>query len=81
MVGASEVDVNGLAARQADRAVCIGPAPAAQSYLRDDVVVQAALGTGCDAIHPGYGFLVGEPAAGGAGPRARADVRRARRPR
>ena len=41
--------------------MCIGPAPAAQSYLRDDVVVQAALGTGCDAIHPGYGFLSESP--------------------
>jgi acetyl-CoA carboxylase biotin carboxylase subunit len=61
VVGASEVDMHGLAARQADRAVCIGPAPAAQSYLRDDLVVQAALGTHCDAIHPGYGFLAESP--------------------
>ncbi|MBV9680763.1 MAG: ATP-grasp domain-containing protein, partial [Solirubrobacterales bacterium] len=44
-----------------DRAVCLGPPPAAQSYLRDDLVVQAALGTGCDAIHPGYGFLAESP--------------------
>jgi acetyl-CoA carboxylase, biotin carboxylase subunit len=61
VVGASEVDMHGLAARRADRAVCIGPAPAAESYLRDDLVVQAALGTGCDAIHPGYGFLSESP--------------------
>jgi acetyl-CoA carboxylase biotin carboxylase subunit len=61
VVGVSEVDRGGLAARRAGRAVCIGPAPAAQSYLRDDVVVQAALGTGCDAIHPGYGFLSESP--------------------
>jgi acetyl-CoA carboxylase biotin carboxylase subunit len=61
VVGASEVDMQSLAARRADRAVCIGPAPATQSYLRDDVVVQAALGTGCDAIHPGYGFLSESP--------------------
>jgi acetyl-CoA carboxylase biotin carboxylase subunit len=61
VVGASEVDMHGLAARRADRAVCIGPAPAAQSYLRDDLVVQAALGTKCDAIHPGYGFLSESP--------------------
>jgi len=61
VVGASEVDRDGLAARRADRAVCIGPAPAADSYLRDDLVVQAALGTGCDAIHPGYGFLAESP--------------------
>jgi acetyl-CoA carboxylase, biotin carboxylase subunit len=57
VVGTSDVDRDGLAARRADQAVCIGPAPAAESYLRDDLVVQAALGTGCDAIHPGYGFL------------------------
>jgi acetyl-CoA carboxylase biotin carboxylase subunit len=61
VVGTSDVDRAGLAARLADRAVCIGPGPASQSYLRDDVVVQAALGTGCDAIHPGYGFLSESP--------------------
>lgn len=61
VVGFSEADRGGLAARRADRAVCIGPAPAAQSYLREDLVVQAALGTGCDAIHPGYGFLSESP--------------------
>ena len=37
------------------------PGPAGESYLRDDIVVQAALGTGCDAIHPGYGFLSESP--------------------
>jgi acetyl-CoA carboxylase biotin carboxylase subunit len=62
VVGASEVDRDGLAAHLADRVVVIGPGPAAQSYLRDDVVVQAALGTACDAIHPGYGFLAENPA-------------------
>jgi acetyl-CoA carboxylase biotin carboxylase subunit len=61
VVGTSEADRDGLAARRADRAVCIGPAPAAESYLRDDLVVQAAVGTGCDAIHPGYGFLSESP--------------------
>ena len=61
VVGASEVDRDGLAAHVADRVVVIGPGPAAQSYLRDDIVVQAALGTGCDAIHPGYGFLAENP--------------------
>ena len=61
VVGTSDADRDGLAARRADRAVCIGPAPASQSYLRDDLVVQAALGTGCDAIHPGYGFLAESP--------------------
>ena len=57
VVGTSDVDRDGLAARMADQAVCLGPGPALDSYLRDDIVVQAALGTGCDAIHPGYGFL------------------------
>ena len=61
VIGASEADREGLAARAADRAVCIGPGPAGDSYLRDDVIVQAALGTGCDAIHPGYGFLSESP--------------------
>ena len=41
----------------ADRAVCIGPPAAACSYLLADALLAAALGTGCDAIHPGYGFM------------------------
>jgi acetyl-CoA carboxylase biotin carboxylase subunit len=61
VIGTSEADRDSLPARGADRAVCIGPGPAAQSYLRADLVVQAALGTGCDAIHPGYGFLAESP--------------------
>jgi acetyl-CoA carboxylase, biotin carboxylase subunit len=61
VVGCSDVDKDGLAARSADRAVVIGPGPASQSYLRVDAIIQAALGTGCDAIHPGYGFLAENP--------------------
>jgi acetyl-CoA carboxylase biotin carboxylase subunit len=61
VVGASDVDREGMAAQIADRVICIGPGPAAQSYLRAEVIVQAALGTGCDAIHPGYGFLAENP--------------------
>jgi acetyl-CoA carboxylase biotin carboxylase subunit len=61
VVGASEADLDGLAARQADRVVCIGPPPAAESYLKAETIVAAALGTGCDAIHPGYGFLSESP--------------------
>lgn len=57
----STVDRDGLAARMADRAVCIGPAPAAKSYLAIPAVLTAALGTGCDAVHPGYGFLSESP--------------------
>ena len=61
VLGASEIDGEGPAARLADRVVCIGPAAPERSYLRHDTVVQAALGTGCDAIHPGYGFLAENP--------------------
>ena len=46
-----------LHVRYADEAVCIGPAPAAQSYLVMPALIQAALQTGAEAIHPGYGFL------------------------
>ena len=42
---------------QVERAVCIGPPPATQSYLLADALLAAALGTGCDAVHPGYGFM------------------------
>ena len=53
----SEIDRGSGAARLADRAVCIGPSAASESYLKVETIVQAALSTGCDAIHPGYGFL------------------------
>ncbi len=53
----STVDENALHVRLADRAVCIGPPPAAQSYLSIPAIVAAATTTGCDAVHPGYGFL------------------------
>jgi acetyl-CoA carboxylase biotin carboxylase subunit len=61
VLGFSEVDRGSLASELADRAVCIGPAPATDSYLRADTIVTAALATGCDAIHPGYGFLSENP--------------------
>jgi acetyl-CoA carboxylase biotin carboxylase subunit len=57
VVAVSEADRESLAARIATRAICIGPAPAAQSYLRPDLLITAAKGAGCEAIHPGYGFL------------------------
>lgn len=57
MLAASEVDMDSLPARLADRTICIGPGRAADSYLRVDTIVQAALGVKADAIHPGYGFL------------------------
>ncbi|MCW3009538.1 MAG: Pyruvate carboxylase [Solirubrobacterales bacterium] len=61
VVAVSDVDRDSLAARMADRAVCIGAGPAGESYLRVETIVQAALSTGCDAIHPGYGFLAENP--------------------
>lgn len=57
----STADRASMAARLADHTVCIGPAPAGQSYLHIPSVLQAALGTGCDAVHPGYGFLSENP--------------------
>lgn len=57
VIGVSDADKAGLGAREADRAVVLGPGPAAKSYLDAKLVVQAALSTGCDALHPGYGFL------------------------
>jgi acetyl-CoA carboxylase biotin carboxylase subunit len=53
----SDADRDSMAAQIADRAVCIGPARATDSYLNIGALVAAALGTGCDAVHPGYGFL------------------------
>jgi len=57
VLAASEADRNSLPAQLADRTVCIGPARASESYLKVETIVQAALGTGANAIHPGYGFL------------------------
>jgi len=53
----SECDRTALHVRMADAAVAIGPNPPAQSYLRIDRIIEAALATGADGVHPGYGFL------------------------
>ena len=53
----SEADANSLHVRLATDAFCIGPAPSVNSYLSIPTIVATALATGCDAIHPGYGFL------------------------
>jgi len=58
----SDADAGALFVREADEAVRIGPAPVAESYLRGDRIVEAALAAGAEAIHPGYGFLSENPA-------------------
>ena len=53
----SEADANAMHVRLADEAVCIGPARSADSYLNKSAIISAAIITGADAIHPGFGFL------------------------
>ncbi len=53
----SDVDRESLHVKLADESVCIGPAPAAESYLNIPAIISAAEITGADSIHPGYGFL------------------------
>ncbi|MFM8370988.1 MAG: acetyl/propionyl/methylcrotonyl-CoA carboxylase subunit alpha [Bacteroidota bacterium] len=53
----SEADRNSPHTRYADEAICLGPAPSSQSYLRGDLIIEEALRLGVDGIHPGYGFL------------------------
>ena len=53
----STADADAMHVRMADEAICIGPAPAKDSYLNKAAIITAALISGADAIHPGYGFL------------------------
>ncbi len=53
----SEADRQALHVRYADEAVCVGPAPSSESYLKADVIIDVCRRLGVDAIHPGYGFL------------------------
>ena len=57
VLGVSRADRESLGAALATRTVVLGPAPSRDSYLRVGTVIEAARGTGCDAVHPGYGFL------------------------
>jgi acetyl-CoA carboxylase biotin carboxylase subunit len=61
VVAYSEADRDTLPVRLADEAVCIGPAAPARSYLHIPAIISAAEMTGCDALHPGYGFLSENP--------------------
>ena len=58
----STADRDSLHVRLADRAICIGPPQATQSYLRIPSLIAAATTTGCEAVHPGWGFVAENPA-------------------
>jgi acetyl-CoA carboxylase biotin carboxylase subunit len=77
----STADKDSMHVRLADRAVAVGPPPASQSYLNIPSVIAAATTTGCEAIHPGYGFLAENPGVRRGLRRQRARLRRDRPPR
>ena len=53
----SEIDQNSLHVKLANKAICVGPAKPVKSYLNRNHIIEAACLTGCDSIHPGFGFL------------------------
>jgi propionyl-CoA carboxylase alpha chain len=57
----SDVDARSLHVADADRRICLGGASAAESYLAKEKILEAAVQSGCDAVHPGYGFLSENP--------------------
>lgn len=61
VLAASAADRDSVAAREADRVVVLGAAPARESYLNAPRIMHAAIATGCNALHPGYGFLSEKP--------------------
>ncbi|HET9109310.1 MAG TPA: acetyl-CoA carboxylase biotin carboxylase subunit [Ktedonobacterales bacterium] len=61
VIAYSEADRDSLPVRMADERICIGPGPGSKSYLHIPNIISAALLTGCEAIHPGYGFLSENP--------------------
>ena len=61
VLAASEADRESLPAKMADRVVCIGPASPTESYLKVGTLIMAAIGSGAEAVHPGYGFLAEQP--------------------
>ena len=58
----STIDRDSLHVRLADRAVHVGPPQSSESYLKIPSLIAAATTTGCEAVHPGYGFLAENPA-------------------
>lgn len=61
VLGVSDADRDSAPAQFADRAVVLGPAQVTKSYLDVNLILHAAIATGCDALHPGYGFLSEKP--------------------
>lgn len=61
VLGVSSADRDAEYACLADRVICLGPSAAESSYLNQEAIVTSALGSGCDALHPGYGFLAENP--------------------